>query len=94
MFLTDQLDAKVLLVSARNLEVLLWHLKNTRKPDGEHYIITHEYHGVFDNLSFERLLGKIIILQEMMARIAGDLDDRTVTGAVLAMSRVFIPLPI
>lgn len=94
MFLTDQLDAKVLLVSARNVEVLLWRLKNTRKPDGEHYIITHEYHGVIDNLSFERLFGKIIILQEMMARIAGDSDDRTVTGAVHAMSRVFIPLPI
>lgn len=94
MFLTDQLDAKVLLVSARNVEVLLWRLKNTRKPDGEHYIITHEYHGVIDNLSFERLFGKIIILQEMMARIAGDSDDRTVTGAVHAMSKVFIPLPI
>jgi len=94
MFLTDQLDAKVLLVSARNVEVLLWRLKNTRKPDGEHYIITHEYQGVTDNLSFERLFGKIIILQEMMARIAGDSDDRTVTGAVHAMSKVFIPLPI
>jgi len=94
MFLTDQLDAKVLLVSARNVEVLLWRLKNTRKPDGEHYIITHEYDGVVDNLSFERLFGKIIILQEMMARIAGDSDDRTVTGAVHAMSKVFIPLPI
>jgi hypothetical protein len=94
MFLTDQLDARVLLVSARNVEVLLWRLKNTRKPDGEHYIITHEYDGLVDNLSFERLFGKIIILQEMMARIAGDADDRTVTGAVHAMSKVFIPLPI
>jgi hypothetical protein len=94
MFLTDQLDAKVLLVSARNVEALLWRLKNTRKPSGEHYIITHEYQGVTDNLSFERLFGKIIILQEMMARIAGDSDDRTVTGAVHAVSKVFIPLPI
>jgi hypothetical protein len=73
---------------------LLWRLKNTRKPDGEHYIITHGYYGVIDNLSFERLFGKIIILQEMMARIAGDSDDRYVTGAVHAMSKVFIPLPI
>ena len=94
MFLTDRLDPEVLQVSARNVEALLWRLKNTRKPDGDHYIITHEYHGVIDNLSFERLLGKIIILQEMMVRIAGDSDDRTVTGAVHAMSRVFIPLPI
>ena len=94
MFLTDQLDAKVLLVSARNVEVLLWRLKNTRKPDGEHYIITHEYDGVVDNLSFERLFGKIIILQEMMARIADDADDRRITKMVHTASSVFIPLPI
>lgn len=94
MFLTDRLDSKVLLTSARNVEVLLWKLKNTRKPGGEHYLITHEYKGVTDNLSFERLFGKIIILQEMMARIADDSSDRAVTGAVHAVSKVFIPLPI
>ena len=94
MFIFDSLDSKVLLTSARNVEVLLWKLKNTRKPDGEHYLITHEYQGVVDNLSFERLFGKIIILQEMMARIAGDSDDRAVTGAVHAVSKVFMPLPI
>ena len=94
MFLTDRLEPEVLLTSARNVEVLLWKLKNARKPNGEHYLITHEYQGVVDNLSFERLFGRIIILQEMMARIAGDSDDRTVTGAVHAVSKVFLPLPI
>ena len=43
MFLTDSLDSEVLLASARNVEVLLWKLKNTRKPNGDHYLITHEY---------------------------------------------------
>ena len=94
MFLFDSLEPEVLLASARNVEVLLWKLKNTRKPNGEHYLITHEYKGVVDNLSFERLFGRIIILQEMMARIAGDSDDRALTGAVHAVSKVFIPLPI
>ena len=94
MFLFDSLDPDVLNTSARNVEVLLWKLKNARKPNGDHYLITHEYKGVVDNLSFERLFGKIIILQEMMARIAGDSDDRAVTGAVHAVSKVFIPLPI
>jgi len=42
MFMLDQLDSEVLLTSARNVEVLLWKLKNTRKPDGSHYLITHE----------------------------------------------------
>ncbi len=94
MFLTDTLDPDVLMTSARNVEVLLWKLKNTRKPSGEHYLITHEYRGVVDNLSFERLFGKIIVLQEMMARIAGDANSRTVNTAVHAVGKVFIPLPI
>lgn len=94
MYITDQLDAQVLLTSARNVEVLLWKLKNARKPSGEHYLITHEYNGVVDNLSFERLFGKIIVLQEMMARVASDSSNRAVTTAVHAVSSVFIPLPI
>lgn len=94
LFIHDQLNAKALLTSAHNVEILLWKLKNTRQPDGRHYLITHEYQGVTDNLSFERLFGKLILLQEMMARIAGDSDDRAVTGAVHAVSSVFLPLPI
>ena len=69
-------------------------MKNTRKPDGEHLIITYENRGVVDNLEFERLFGEIIVLQEMMADIVGDAEDRTVTGTVRAVSSVFIPLPI
>ncbi|MEM9255104.1 MAG: hypothetical protein AAGA91_06635 [Pseudomonadota bacterium] len=94
MFMTDQLNADVLITSARNVEVLLWKLKNTRKANGEHYLITYEQSGVVDNLSFERLFGEIIVLQEMMARIADDSNDRAVTNAVHAVGRVFIPLPI
>jgi hypothetical protein len=93
MFLPDQLDAEVLLTSAQNVEMLLWKLKNTRKPNGEHYIVTYENRGVVDNLSFERLFGEIIVLQEMMAGIVGDSANRAVTGAVHAVSKVFIPLP-
>ncbi|MDH4039618.1 MAG: hypothetical protein OEW92_01835 [Gammaproteobacteria bacterium] len=94
LFMQDQLNGPALLTSARNVEILLWKLKNTRKPNGEHYLITHEYRGVIDNLSFERLFGKLIVLQEMMARVAGDSDDRAVNTAVHAVSSVFLPLPV
>ena len=93
LFIHDQLNSEALLTSARNVEVLVWKLKNTRKPDGSPYLITYEYQGRIDNLSFERLFGKLIVLQEMMARIAGDRGDRTVTSAVHAVSSVFLPLP-
>jgi hypothetical protein len=90
----DKLDANVLLASAANVEILVWRLKNNRRPNGEPWLITNEYQGVVDNLSFERLFGKMIVLQEMMAEITDDKVNRRVTGAVHTVSSVFIPLPI
>ncbi len=94
LFLFDSLEPAPLRTSAHNVEVLAWRLRNSRKPDGSTFLVTSEYQGVVDNLSFERLFGKLIVLQEMMARIAGDADDRVVTKVVHTASSVFIPLPI
>jgi hypothetical protein len=88
------LSAEVLETSARNTEILAWRLRNNRLPSGDPFLITSEYRGTIDNLSFERLFGKLIALQDMMARIAGDADDRTVTKVVHTATSVFIPLPI
>ncbi|WP_241505831.1 hypothetical protein [Parahaliea mediterranea] len=93
-FMVDQLNAEALSASARNVEVLVWKLKNTRYPDGRPVLISHENEGVVDNLSFERLFGKLIALQDLLARVAADADDRLITSAVHTASTVFIPLPI
>ena len=93
-FMFDSLDGDKLLASAHNVDVLVWRLKNSRRDNGEPFLVTSEYQGVVDNLSFERLFGKLIVLQEMMARIAGDATDRQVNTVVHTASRVFIPLPI
>lgn len=94
MFMVDQLNAEALATSARNIEVLVWKLKQSRRADGRPYLITHERGGVVDNLSFERLFGKLIALQDLLARVAADADDRLITTAVHTASTVFIPLPI
>ena len=94
LFLFDSLNSDRLVASAHNVEVLLWRLKNSRHSDNTHFLITSEYRGVTDNLSFERLFGKLILLQEMMARIAGDASHRYVNKAVHTASSVFMPLPI
>jgi hypothetical protein len=94
MFIYDRLNPEALWTSAANVETLVWRLKNNRNRAGEPFLISSEYQGVVDNLSFERLFGKIIVLQEMMARVAGDADDRAVTKAIHTASSVFIPLPI
>jgi len=93
-FLFDSQDATVLATSARNIEILLWRLKNNRRADGTPFLVTAEYRGAIDNLSFERLFGKLIALQDMMARIAGDAGDRRVTKVVHTATSVFIPLPL
>lgn len=93
-FLFDSLEPEPLMTSAHNVEVLSWRLRNDRQDNGEPWLVASEYRGEVDNLSFERLFGKLIVLQEMMARIAGDADDRRVTRVVHAASSVFIPLPI
>ena len=94
LFLFDSLNPDVLLASAQNVEVLLWKLKNKRQDNGEPFLITSEYRGVTDNLSFERLFGKIIALQEMMARVAGDAGHRRLTRVVHTATAAFVPLPI
>lgn len=93
-FMLDSLNAATLETSARNIEILLWRLKNNRQTDGEPFLVTSEYRGVTDNLSFERLFGKLIALQDMMARIADDAGDRRMNKVVHTATSVFIPLPI
>lgn len=93
-YLLDTLDPDLLSTSARNIEILLWRLKNNRRSNGEPFLISSEYRGQIDNLSFERIFGKLIALQDMMSRIAGDAGDRRVTKVVHTASSVFIPLPI
>lgn len=93
-FIFNSLDPQILETSARNTEILLWRLSNNRRSDGRHWLITNEYRGDVDNLSFERLFGKLIALQDMMARIASDASDRTITKVMHTATSIFIPLPI
>ncbi|WP_439101059.1 hypothetical protein [Congregibacter sp.] len=93
-FLFDSLDSQALSTSARNIEILLWRLKNNRNSAGAPFLISSEYRGRTDNLSFERIFGKLIALQDMMSRIARDAGDRRVTKVVHTATSVFIPLPI
>lgn len=94
LFIFDTLRPEPLLTSAHNVEVLSWRLRNNRQANGEPFLVTSEYRGVVDNLSFERLFGKLIVLQELMARIAGDADDRRFNKVVQTAGSIFIPLPI
>jgi hypothetical protein len=93
-FLLDSLDPQQLFDSARNIEILAWRLSNRRDPRGELLLLTNSRPGEEENLSFERQLGKMIAVQDMLAFvIAGKVDrgiSRVAQGAL--SSAVFLPM--
>jgi hypothetical protein len=92
-YLLDKLEQQKLYNSARNFEVFAWRLRMAKDSKGTPLLLSTETQGPVVNLSFERLLGKLISLQDMMAIIAADGDRRiikTVTQGVMRM--VFLPI--
>jgi hypothetical protein len=81
-FLFDSLDGQKLYDSARNLEIVVWRLGNRLKAGGTPFLLTNSLPGEEANLSFERLFGKLIAIQDMMARITADRGNRTINRVV------------
>jgi hypothetical protein len=93
VFLIDQLDPQKLYDSARNIEIAAWKLGHDRDPEGRLYLLANETSGPVTNLSFERLMGKMIALQDSMARIVADTTNRRVKKAIQFMAtKMFIPI--
>jgi len=92
-FFLDSLDQQALYNSARNVEVLVWLLKSRANSKGEPLLLTDSLAGRVTNLSFERLFGKLIAHQDMLAAILADKTQRTInTVAHGFLSMSFIPL--
>jgi hypothetical protein len=89
-YLLDELDPQRLHNAARNVEIAAWKLSNDRDSDGQLYLLSNEM-GAVNNLSFERLFGKVIALQDSMARIVADATNRRIKNVIQsAASAVFI----
>ncbi len=94
-FVLDELDQQKLYNSARNIEVLVWRLSHKRDPQGQLYLLSNEMTGESsaDNLSFERLFGKMIALQDMMAEITADSGSRSINRVIQgAATMIFLPI--
>jgi len=92
-FVLDQLSEQKLYHSARNIEILVWRLRTQVDTQGRPLLYTNSLDGEPSNLSFERLFGKLIQIQDMMAAITASRTQRTiayVTKSVASMT--FIPL--
>lgn len=93
-FLLDSLDPQQLFDSARNIEILAWRLNHRRDAQGNPLLLTNSRPGEEENLSFERLYGRMISVQDMLAFIISGKVDRGVTrvfqGAL--SSAAFLPM--
>ena len=89
LFMLDFLNEQSLYNSARNIEILVWRLKTRTNENGELFLLTNSQ----DNLSYERLFGKLISLQDTMARIVSRRTGRMIKEVVhIAAGMAFMPV--
>ena len=93
MFLLDELDPQKLYNAARNIEVATWKLSNDRDDEGRLFLVSNEAQGPVQNLSFERLFGKMIAVQDSTARFVAETTNRRIKNVIQSIaSAVFIPI--
>lgn len=94
LFLLDELNHQLLYNSARNLEIINWRLNNVRDQNNELLLLSNGYQDGVANLSFERLFGKMILIQDMMAKVVADRNNRTINTVVHSVaSTALMPIP-
>ncbi len=92
-FIMDELDPQKLYNAARNIEIAAWKLNHDRDGQGELFLVTNELVGPVQNLSFERLVGKLIAVQDSTARFVAQSTNRKIKNVIQSIaSAVFIPI--
>lgn len=79
-FMLDEIDQQKLYHCARNLESIAWQINQRRNIDGELLLVSNSIDNDTGetNLSTERIFSKMISLQDMMARILSDKNNRAI----------------
>jgi hypothetical protein len=93
-YLLTEVDAQKLYNAARNTEAVVWRLSNARTAAGEPFLLTNGFdaNGVA-NLSFEREFGKLIGIQDTLAKVIEDKTNRAIRfGVVNAATMMFLPI--
>lgn len=92
-YLLDELDPQKLYNSARNVEIAVWKLSQTRDSRGELFLLSNEHEVASRNISFEREFGKLIAQQDTIARIVAEKTNRTIVRVVQSVATaVFLPI--
>ena len=92
-YLLDELDPQKLYNCARNIETAAWLLRSRTGSDERPLILSHSLHDEALNLSFERLFGMLVSLQDTLALIVAERSNRTIRTVVhRAVGAVFLPI--
>jgi hypothetical protein len=93
-YLLTEVDAQKLYNAARNTEAVVWKLSNARNAQGEPVLLSNGVDGNgIANLSFEREFGKLIGIQDTLAKIIEDKSNRAIRfGVVNVASMAFLPI--
>ncbi|MDD5330274.1 MAG: hypothetical protein PHX38_09735 [Sulfuricella sp.] len=93
LYLLDELDSQKLYNSARNVEIAVWKLSNTRDSRGDLFLLSNRNEGMNRNLSFEREFGKLIAQQDTLARIVAEKTNRSIVRVIQSVATaVFLPI--
>lgn len=92
-YILDSVDPQKLYNSARNIEIAIWKLEHNRNSSGELFIYSNSLPGEPPNLSYERLFGKLIAVQDTIAIIIEDKTNRTIKKVIQQMATaIFLPI--
>ena len=92
-FFLTSLSEQKLYNSARNIEIAAWLLAETRDKKGNLLIVSDSVEKEIRNLSYQRLIGRMIATQDNLATIISHKEGRLIkTVVVKAASMVFLPI--
>ncbi|MHB1084805.1 MAG: hypothetical protein ACYCZA_08190 [Thiobacillus sp.] len=93
-YLLTKMDAQKLYNSARNTEAIVWKLSNAKNVHGAFFLLSNGVEGDgVANLSFEREFGKLIGIQDTLAKVIENKNNRAIRfGVVNTASMIFLPI--
>ena len=92
-FYLTSIDQQKLYNSARNIEIAAWLLANRRDVHGQLLMLSDSLIEENRNLSYQRLIGRMIATQDNIAQIVSQKTGRLIkTVVVKAATMVFLPI--
>jgi hypothetical protein len=89
-FIFDSLNEQELFNCARNIELLATRLSHSRDENGKLLLLSNSQPGEIEDLSFERIFGKMIAIQDLLAFTVAGKWERGFSSVV--KQAVFLPM--